>query len=132
MVIGGAAGFVVQAAAALVLLATRRIGLRGELPFGPAMLLGALLAIGWSDTFFLRAFVRQRRVIPISVGHSYGGSVSPVRVSNAQVCASSTRQPPQAARPGQPIRTGPARPSGAPMLNPFATSVTLVSFARTA
>ena len=46
---GGAAGFVVQAAAALVLLATRRIGLRGELPFGPAMLLGALLAIGWSD-----------------------------------------------------------------------------------
>ena len=51
VVIGGAAGFVVQAAAALVLLATRRIGLRGELPFGPAMLLGALLAIGWSDSF---------------------------------------------------------------------------------
>ena len=50
VVIGGATGFVVQAAAALVLLATRRIGLRGELPFGPAMLLGALLAIGWSDT----------------------------------------------------------------------------------
>jgi leader peptidase (prepilin peptidase) / N-methyltransferase len=50
VVIGGAAGFVVQAAAALVLLATRRIGLRGELPFGPAMLLGALLAIGWTDT----------------------------------------------------------------------------------
>jgi leader peptidase (prepilin peptidase) / N-methyltransferase len=45
LVFGTAAGFVVQAALALVLLATRRIGLRGELPFGPAMLLGAGLAI---------------------------------------------------------------------------------------
>jgi leader peptidase (prepilin peptidase)/N-methyltransferase len=42
------AGFVVQALIALVLLAARRIGLRGELPFGPAMLLGAAVAIGWS------------------------------------------------------------------------------------
>jgi leader peptidase (prepilin peptidase)/N-methyltransferase len=50
LVIGAAAGFVVQAVVALVLLATRRIGLRGELPFGPAMLLGAALVIGWSDT----------------------------------------------------------------------------------
>ena len=41
LVLGVAAGFVVQAVLALVLLATRRIGLRGELPFGPAMLLGA-------------------------------------------------------------------------------------------
>jgi leader peptidase (prepilin peptidase)/N-methyltransferase len=49
VVIGSAGGFVVQAAVALSLLATRRIGLRGELPFGPAMLLGAVLAIGWSD-----------------------------------------------------------------------------------
>jgi leader peptidase (prepilin peptidase)/N-methyltransferase len=32
-----------------MLLAGRRIGLRGELPFGPAMLVGAALAIGWSD-----------------------------------------------------------------------------------
>jgi leader peptidase (prepilin peptidase)/N-methyltransferase len=45
---GAAAGFVVQAVLALVLLATRRIGLRGELPFGPALLLGAALVIGWS------------------------------------------------------------------------------------
>jgi leader peptidase (prepilin peptidase) / N-methyltransferase len=45
---GAAAGFVVQALLALVLLATRRIGLRGELPFGPALLLGAALVIGWS------------------------------------------------------------------------------------
>jgi leader peptidase (prepilin peptidase) / N-methyltransferase len=50
VVIGAAAGFVVQALVALALLATRRIGLRGELPFGPAMLAGAALAIGWSDT----------------------------------------------------------------------------------
>jgi leader peptidase (prepilin peptidase)/N-methyltransferase len=50
LVIGIAAGFVVQAVLALLLLATRRIGLRGELPFGPAMLIGAALAIGWSDS----------------------------------------------------------------------------------
>ena len=49
LVVGAAAGFVVQAVLALGLLVTRRIGLRGELPFGPAMLLGAALAIGWSD-----------------------------------------------------------------------------------
>jgi leader peptidase (prepilin peptidase)/N-methyltransferase len=47
VVLGAAAGFVVQAVVALVLLITRRIGLKGELPFGPAMLLGAALAIGW-------------------------------------------------------------------------------------
>jgi leader peptidase (prepilin peptidase)/N-methyltransferase len=50
VVIGAAGGFVVQALVALSLLATRRIGLRGELPFGPAMLLGAVVAIGWSGT----------------------------------------------------------------------------------
>ncbi len=49
LVVGAAAGFVIQALLALVLLAGRRIGLRGELPFGPAMLAGAALAIGWSD-----------------------------------------------------------------------------------
>ncbi|MGY1634894.1 prepilin peptidase [Geodermatophilus sp. SYSU D01186] len=46
--LGAAAGFVVQAVVALGLLVTRRIGLRGELPFGPAMLAGAAVAIGWS------------------------------------------------------------------------------------
>jgi leader peptidase (prepilin peptidase) / N-methyltransferase len=45
---GAVAGFVIQALLALVLLAGRRIGLRGELPFGPAMLFGAAVAIGWS------------------------------------------------------------------------------------
>jgi leader peptidase (prepilin peptidase)/N-methyltransferase len=50
VLLGGAAGFVVQAAVALFLLVGRRIGMRGELPFGPAMLLGAALAIGWSDS----------------------------------------------------------------------------------
>ena len=49
VVLGAAAGFVVQAVLALALLATRRVGLKGELPFGPAMLLGAALAIGWSS-----------------------------------------------------------------------------------
>jgi leader peptidase (prepilin peptidase) / N-methyltransferase len=50
VVLGGAGGFVIQALLALLLLAGRRIGLRGELPFGPAMLLGAAVVIGWSDT----------------------------------------------------------------------------------
>jgi leader peptidase (prepilin peptidase)/N-methyltransferase len=48
LVLGIAAGFVVQAVLAVMLLLTRRIGLRGELPFGPAMLLGAVVVIGWS------------------------------------------------------------------------------------
>lgn len=46
VLLGAAAGFVVQAVLSLVLLAARRIDLRGELPFGPAMLAGAALAIG--------------------------------------------------------------------------------------
>ena len=49
VVVGSAAGFVVQALLAVVLLAGRRIGLRSELPFGPAMLLGAALAIAGAD-----------------------------------------------------------------------------------
>jgi leader peptidase (prepilin peptidase) / N-methyltransferase len=48
LVLGIAAGFAVQAVLALLLLVTRRIGLRGELPFGPAMLLGAALAVALS------------------------------------------------------------------------------------
>ena len=48
LLLGAAAGFVVQAVVALGLLATRRIGLRGELPFGPSMLLGAAFALGGS------------------------------------------------------------------------------------
>ena len=50
LVAGAAAGFVIQAVLALALLAGRRIGLRGELPFGPALLLAAGVAIGWSGT----------------------------------------------------------------------------------
>jgi leader peptidase (prepilin peptidase)/N-methyltransferase len=49
VVLGAAAGFIVQAVVALLLLAGRRIGLRSELPFGPAMLLGAALAIAAGD-----------------------------------------------------------------------------------
>ena len=49
VLVGAVAGFVLQAFLAVLLLAGRRIGLRGELPFGPAMLLGVAVAIGWSD-----------------------------------------------------------------------------------
>ena len=45
LVDGALAGFVVQAVLAVVLLATRRVGLRGAIPFGPAMLAGAALGI---------------------------------------------------------------------------------------
>jgi leader peptidase (prepilin peptidase)/N-methyltransferase len=45
VVLGGAAGFALQAVAALVLLAARRVGRKGELPFGPSMLVGAVLAL---------------------------------------------------------------------------------------
>jgi leader peptidase (prepilin peptidase)/N-methyltransferase len=51
VVLGAMAGFVVQAVVALLLLATRRIGLRGELPFGPAMLAGAALVIAWTPVW---------------------------------------------------------------------------------
>ncbi|MCF6744885.1 prepilin peptidase [Blastococcus sp. KM273128] len=47
VLLGAVAGFVVQAAVALALLAARRVGRRSELPFGPAMLAGAALAVGW-------------------------------------------------------------------------------------
>ena len=50
VLLGAAAGFVVQAVLALGLLAVRRIGLRSELPFGPAMLAGAAMAIAWSTS----------------------------------------------------------------------------------
>jgi leader peptidase (prepilin peptidase)/N-methyltransferase len=49
VVAGAVAGFVVQAVLALALLAARRVTLRSELPFGPAMLIGAAVAIGWSS-----------------------------------------------------------------------------------
>jgi leader peptidase (prepilin peptidase)/N-methyltransferase len=48
VVLGGAAGFVVQAVAALALLAARRVGRKGELPFGPSLLVGALFALFWA------------------------------------------------------------------------------------
>ena len=49
VVVGAVAGFAIQAVLAVGLLAVRRVGLRTELPFGPAMLLGAAVAIGWAD-----------------------------------------------------------------------------------
>ncbi|WP_091367333.1 prepilin peptidase [Geodermatophilus telluris] len=48
LLLGVLAAFVVQAAVSLVLLAARRVGRRSELPFGPALLLGALLTATWT------------------------------------------------------------------------------------
>jgi leader peptidase (prepilin peptidase)/N-methyltransferase len=45
VLLGALAGFVVQAAVALVLLAARRVGRGDALPFGPAMIVGAALAM---------------------------------------------------------------------------------------
>jgi leader peptidase (prepilin peptidase)/N-methyltransferase len=53
VVYGTLAAFLGQALIALLLLATRHIGLRGELPFGPAMLLGAAVAIGGSNALLV-------------------------------------------------------------------------------
>ena len=45
LAVGAVAGFVVQAVLAVVLLIGRKVGLKGELPFGPALLAGAAIAI---------------------------------------------------------------------------------------
>lgn len=50
VLLGAVAGFVVQAVLALVLLATRRVGLRSELPFGPAMLAGAAVVVAFGSS----------------------------------------------------------------------------------
>lgn len=47
---GAVAGFVVQAVVALMLLAARRVGRRTELPFGPAMLVGAAVVMALSSS----------------------------------------------------------------------------------
>ncbi|HYN29232.1 MAG TPA: prepilin peptidase [Dermatophilaceae bacterium] len=49
LVVGTMATFLVGGLAALALLATRRVGLRGEIAFGPAMCVGVFVAIGWSS-----------------------------------------------------------------------------------
>ena len=99
------------ACVALVLLAARRIGLRGELPFGPAMLLGAALAIGWSDAapalssrFRLHSVILQRCVHPLD------GPLSAVRVDDPQVARG--RLPTASPQPqGRVSRPGPDRPT---------------------
>ncbi|GLZ35832.1 hypothetical protein Lesp02_80190 [Lentzea sp. NBRC 105346] len=45
LALGAALGFVLSAVVSLVLLAARRITLRSQLPFGPFMLAGALVAV---------------------------------------------------------------------------------------
>lgn len=49
VVVGAVAGFLIQALVAIVLLAARRIGRKGALPFGPALLAGAVVAVGWAE-----------------------------------------------------------------------------------
>ena len=44
--LGVLAGFLVGGVVALVMLAGRRVGLRSHIAFGPAMLVGAFLALG--------------------------------------------------------------------------------------
>ena len=62
VVFGAVAGFVVQALVAILLLAARRIGLRGELPFGPAMLAGAALVIAWPPAWDAVSLVAAGRM----------------------------------------------------------------------
>ncbi|MGM1028530.1 MAG: prepilin peptidase [Actinomycetota bacterium] len=47
VLLGTLGGFLVFALVALLLLATRRTTLRSDLPFGPWMILGAALGLGW-------------------------------------------------------------------------------------
>lgn len=47
VLLGMLAGFALHAVVSLVLLATRRVGRTTQLPFGPALLVGAVLALGW-------------------------------------------------------------------------------------
>lgn len=47
--VGAVAGFLVQAVLAVVLLLARTVGVKGEIPFGPALLTGAAVAIGGSS-----------------------------------------------------------------------------------
>lgn len=44
--VGAVAGFVVQAVLAVALLLARRVGVKSEIPFGPALMAGAAIAIG--------------------------------------------------------------------------------------
>lgn len=47
--VGALLASVIGAASGLVVLATRRGGLRSDVPFGPSMLAGALIAVGWGE-----------------------------------------------------------------------------------
>ncbi len=49
VVVGLLAGILVGGLAAVALLALRRVGLRSSIAYGPAMCLGAWVAIGWAD-----------------------------------------------------------------------------------
>ncbi len=53
VVVGLLAGILVGGLAAVALLALRRVGLRSSIAFGPAMCLGAWVAIGWADQILI-------------------------------------------------------------------------------
>ncbi len=52
LVVGGFAAFLLGGIAALLLLAMRRVRLGSGIPFGPWMLLGAAIGIGWGSTIW--------------------------------------------------------------------------------
>ena len=47
VVVGGFLGFLIGGVAGIALMATRQAGRKSQIPFGPFMLLGALLAVLW-------------------------------------------------------------------------------------
>jgi leader peptidase (prepilin peptidase) / N-methyltransferase len=49
VLVGLLAGILVGGLAAVALLALRRVGLRSSIAYGPAMCLGAWVAVGWAD-----------------------------------------------------------------------------------
>jgi leader peptidase (prepilin peptidase)/N-methyltransferase len=49
LVVGTLATFLLGGVVALALLSARRVGLRGEIAFGPAMCAGVFVAMGWSS-----------------------------------------------------------------------------------
>ena len=132
VVVGAAAGFVVQALVALVLLAGRRIGLRSELPFGPAMLLGAALAIAAGDLLPALNVVSDYPASLIGPCRSpVGRAVSAVRVENPQVAARLLPTGPPQPR-GRVSRPGPdgRHLREHHMINLYASLVSLVSLAQ--
>ncbi|WP_418606684.1 hypothetical protein [Georgenia sp. SUBG003] len=52
VLLGTFAAFAINALAALVLLALRRVTLKSDVPFGPSMILGAAVGAAWGPAVF--------------------------------------------------------------------------------